>query len=565
MDGTFLEIVTEDGSRRLSVGQDPLTVGRHPSNKIVLADDQSSRFHCVIERTPNGIWVRDLDSRNGTKVNGKLIKKSLLISGDLVTIGLVEIKLNAPAPRPALVSAPEYEPEPLEEFDVLEELPPDPKADGEADALDDQTYDEQLRAMADSLPDKSLKETDITLINARGGIAHSQKDEARKQAGEVVQSFRLLLLICCRLKATDIHVEPKNEGYHVRIRVDGTMVDAVRLSKEIGIRLCALVKVLSDIDIAQRNIVQEGHFTSRVPGRQINYRISFTPSMFGQKLVIRVLDTATTPMHVWDLGMPEWMARQIEAGIKAEAGMLLVCGPTGSGKTTSLYACVRSIDTGQRNVVTIEDPVEIQIEGITQIPVNEAQGNTFPVLLRSLLRQDPDAIMVGEVRDPETARIAMQSAITGHLVFSTIHSRDTIGTIFRLLDLGIEPYLVAQGLHIVLAQRLVRVLCPFCKKPVRPTPEQVKKIGPLGRQTREVCVPTGCARCLNTGYAGRRAVYELLVMNPLLREVIQKAPTPNDIRIAMSDAKFVTLIQSANELIAQGVTSFEEAERAVGA
>jgi general secretion pathway protein E len=495
-----------------------------------------------------------------------MIKKTIIVGGDVISIGKTNLVLVNSQPRTPRQTAKPAAPSRVE-IDELEEIVDEDenKIDQNADAKGEADFERTIREMADSLPDRSFTEDDITLVNARGAVAHAaRKPGSQKGSGEIVDAFRLLNLACYRLKATDIHVEPKAEGYQVRIRVDGTMVDVVRLSKEVGVKLCALVKILADIDIAQRNIVQEGHFSSRVPGRQVNYRVSFTPSMFGQKLVVRILDTATTPMHVWDLGLPEALSKEIESAIKSEAGMLLACGPTGSGKTTTLYAAVRSIDSNQRNVVTIEDPVEIPIEGITQIPVNEAQGNTFPILLRSILRQDPDAIMVGEIRDPETARIAMQAAITGHLVFSTIHSRDSIGTIFRLMDLGVEPYMVAQGLHMVIAQRLVRNLCTFCKKPVRITPEQLKRLGEEHRNVRQIYVPAGCPRCLNTGYAGRRAVHELLVITPLVREVIQKNPSPADIRTALSERNFTTLVQAGNKLVAEGITGFEEIERAVG-
>src|SRR5690606_10414543 len=364
-------------------------------------------------------------------------------------------------------------------------------------------------------------EYDIALISSRGTTVHEaappKKGESRREA---VDLFRLLLLVCFRSRATDIHLEPKNNYWLLRMRVDGNMVDVVRLTPEMGVRMSALVKVCSDVDIAQRNIIQEGHFSARVPAarsggplRRVDYRVSFAPSVFGQKLVIRILDTANAPLRIDDLELPGWMLEELRTAIEGDSGMVLVVGPTGSGKTTSLYATVRSMDLNERNVVTIEDPVEIQIEGVTQIPVDEEGGKGFSQLLRSVLRQDPDAILVGEIRDPETARIAMQAAITGHLVFSTLHTKDTVGTIFRLLDLGVEPYLVAQALHIVLAQRLVRKLCPHCKKPEPLTPEQRKRMGKIGENLKQSYHARGCPRCLGTGHVGRRALFELLSTN----------------------------------------------------
>src|SRR5436190_19891381 len=211
------------------------------------------------------------------------------------------------------------------------------------------------------------------------------------------------------------------------------------------------------------------------------------------------------------------MLEEIIAGVNQDAGMVLVSGPTGSGKTTSLYALIRTIEVSRRNVVTIEDPVEIQLEGVTQIPVSEEKEKSCSQILRTVLRQGPDVILVGEIRDSETARIAMQAAITGHLVFSTVHTKDTIGTIFRLLDLGVEPYLIAQGLHVVLAQRLVRQLCPHCKQAEAPTPEQAAKLATTVGKLAQVYVPRGCPRCLNTGFSGRRGFFELLSATDQLR------------------------------------------------
>jgi general secretion pathway protein E len=280
--------------------------------------------------------------------------------------------------------------------------------------------------------------------------------------------------------------------------------------------------------------------------------------------VIRVQGSALSPARIRDLNLPDWMFQEVSEAIEQDQGMVLVCGPTGSGKTTTLYSLIRSSDVARKNFVTIEDPVEIQIEGVTQLPVDEKEGKTFSSLLRSVLRQDPDSILVGEIRDPETARIAMQAAITGHLVFSTVHTTSTVGTVFRLLDLGVEPYLVAQGLHLVLAQRLVRQLCPYCKKAVKPTPEQMAKLPNEGRGIKQIYVPGGCVRCLSTGYSGRRAFFELLRTTEALREVIVRNPTMADVTKALEGTRFEKLLQSGMRLVAEGVVSYDEIDKAVG-
>jgi general secretion pathway protein E len=244
--------------------------------------------------------------------------------------------------------------------------------------------------------------------------------------------------------------------------------------------------------------------------------------------------------------------------------MVLVCGPTGSGKTTTLYSLIRSLDLRQRNVVTIEDPVEIQISGVTQLPVDEEHGKTFGALLRSVLRQDPDVILVGEIRDAETAKIAMQASITGHLVFSTIHTKDTLGTIYRLLDLGVEPYMLSQGLQVALSQRLVRLLCPYCKRPQKLKPDLAARLGPLAEGVTQIFAARGCPKCFSTGYSGRRAVYEFLNTSQRFRDMLIKSAPIDDLRAAMIEGGFQSLEVSGLKMLVEGVASWDEIERVIG-
>jgi general secretion pathway protein E len=631
MSTPYLQVTSNGSSSQQPLTIDALSIGRQIGNMLVIDDTEASRFHCVVEKVAAGYRVRDLGSRNGTRVNGEIIKVALLNDGDVIQVGKVEMKLRLKeasgaaaaaeatarakqaeqrVTRPSAVTqvtpgaraghAPQVEDGndlnfvPMNEYEGLSGGagpsapanfggygPPEPAA---AEDYDDDIIKgpgpleidpsapatDSLKQMADALPEHAFNHFDIALINARGALAHPSgvpKKKGDETVGEAVTLLRLLLLVCFRTRASDIHIEPKNDLYLVRVRIDGNMVDAAKLKKEMGIRLCAVIKILSDIDIAQRNIVQEGHFTSRVPDRRVDYRVSFTPAMFGQKCVVRVLDAAAAPRYLWDLGLPDWMFNDMDRTIRGDSGMVLVCGPTGSGKTASLYATLRSIDAGERNVITIEDPVEIQIEGITQIPVQEDRGNTFPALLRSVLRQDPDVILVGEIRDPETARTAIQASMTGHLVFSTVHARDTIGTVFRLLDLGIEPYLVSSGLQMVMAQRLVRQLCPHCRVGVRPTPDQQAKLEPvMGGAVPRIYRSAGCPRCLQTGFAGRRGLFELLTITESVRELIQKNGSALDLQRAVveTNPKFSKLMQSGYRLVAEGHTTMDEVERVVG-
>jgi general secretion pathway protein E len=376
----------------------------------------------------------------------------------------------------------------------------------------------------------------------------------------------LLLQIASKARATDIHMEPKGDETLVRMRVDGQMVTLVEMPRRVGDLVGGMIKTACQMQMAARDSVQEGHFSGRFPDRRIEYRVSFTPSVHGQKMVIRVLDERYVPRSLDELGLAGYMYDRLRRTCEQDHGLLLVCGPTGSGKTTTLYNALRQIDRYSRNVVTIEDPVEYQLDHVTQIPVNTAgtKDNTFGSLLRSVLRQDPDVILVGEIRDDETARTAMQAAMTGHLVFSTVHAKDTISAIFRLLDLKVEPYLVANSLDLVLAQRLVRVLCEGCKRPIPVAPGVSTRLGKyLGNKT-QMMVSTGCGRCLKTGYRGRRAIFELLDFTDDLRDVILREPSIQAMKKVIETGHFTTLAQSGWKLVAEGVTTLEEVDHVAG-
>ena len=567
MDTVELTITGPEGSREMPLTGEPISFGRQLGNTLTLSDDLVSRFHAVIERDGDGTpQVRDLGSRNGTKVNGEPIAAktaTFLRDGDTVTVGRTEVAvLVRTAKQEAARQAAEMAAQRMGANGG--------KPSGPAESIDlDRPPAQTLSRLALSLPEQNFGPSDFALINARGQVAHPSKGNLPKNAeppSEALTLLRLVLLVCFRTHASDIHVEPKGDTYLVRSRIDGSMVDIAKMTKDVGVRFTSLVKILCDIDIAQRNQIQEGRFSARTPDRKVDYRVSFTPAMFGQKLVVRVLDAANGPRYLWDLGLPPWMQKEMEKALRRDSGTVIVCGPTGSGKTNTLYAAMRSVDTGERNCVTIEDPVEIALDGITQMPVNEDQGNTFPNLLRSTLRQDPDVVMVGEIRDGETAGTAMQAAMTGHLVLSTVHSRDTVGTIFRLLDLGVEPYLVSSAVHVVLAQRLVRKLCNNCKRAMPVTEEQQEDMPAEFKESiKETYRPVGCPKCLGTGYSGRRGVFEMLPATDVIRDMILKSPSPLDIHKALEGTKFRKLSHNGFDLVAEGVTTVEEVERVVQA
>ncbi len=588
---SYIEYETQKGVRRIEIRtKRPVTIGRSDGNVVVLNDEKLSRYHAVVEKRPEGYFIRDLGSRNGTAANGQLVSvEKQLAHGDVIRVGSHTLRYytgvpggasETAAPKSRMIGSKPVDqslqadasgddlisPDILEEIEPAKPEPATPRWDtglvsGESDGV---APARQLAELAESLPIKPFGLKDIEMINGRGEVVHGHAVEGSKDIpAEAVTILRLTLLVCFRTRASDIHVEPKGDSWQLRIRVDGSMVTVCTLKKELGIRLLSVVKILCDIDISVRNAVQEGNFVSQVPDRRVDYRVSMTPSIYGQKLVIRCLDSANSPRYLWDLNLPESVFRPIEKGIKRDAGMLLVCGPTGSGKTSTLYATLRSIDSNERNVVTIEDPVEIKIPGVTQMPVNEEQGSTFHALLRSTLRQDPDVILVGEIRDAETAKTAMQAAMTGHLVLSTVHSRDTVGSVFRLLDLGIEPFLVASALNLLVAQRLVRTLCPYCKATCAVTDEQIREMGPTYENLKHLYRAVGCVKCLGTGFAGRRGVFELLQVDEAVRSAVAKN-NQGEVLASLGHARVMSLKAHGYQLAAEGATTYDEVDRVVG-
>lgn len=527
--------------RPIKVEGEPVSVGRHPDNSICIADEKLSRHHCVIEPDgAGGFRVRDLGSRNGTKVNAVRITEAPLQNGDTLRFGDQEYVAELAAPAGVSGSG----------------RPPRRRAEGD---LQDAAWLAELERLLISLPPKDAREEPIQLIDAGG-----QTSDVLQHGSEGPRAVLTLLQIASKSRATDIHMEPKGADAQVRMRVDGQMISLVDLPRRVAELVGGVVKTACQMQQAARDAVQEGHLSARFPDRRIECRVSFTPSVHGQKMVIRVLDERNVPRSLEDLGLAGYMLERLRRTCAQDHGLLLVCGPTGSGKTTTLYNALRQIDRYGRNVVTIEDPVEYQLDNVTQIPVDSGKDNSFGSLLRSVLRQDPDVILVGEIRDEETARTAMQAAMTGHLVFSTVHAKDTIAAVFRLLDLKVEPYLVANSLDLVLAQRLVRVLCDSCKRAVPVPPGVSTRLGKyLGGRT-QMYTSTGCARCLRTGFRGRRAIFELLDFTDELRDVVLREPTIQAMKKVIEQGHFTTLAQSGWRLVADGVTTLEEVDHVAG-
>ncbi len=531
---------TETDARPIRLGPDPISIGRHPANTIAIPDDKASRKHCIVEADPAGDFrVRDLGSRNGTRLNGFGIQESPLAPGDVIQVGKTEFLIE----------------EALGEIDPSDET----KAGNANHAAHEHDWAGEISRVYTGLPPKNQTPPAISLVSADGNPS-----EALAGQGDGSKAILLLLQVADKARATDLHIEPKAEIIQIRMRVDGQMVWIADVPKRVGELINGLVRTTCQMQAVAADAVLDGHFSARFPDRRVEYRASFTPTMQGSKLVLRVLDQRDVPHSITELGLAPYMEARVRRTCTLSQGMLLVCGPTGSGKTTTLYNCLRSVDREKKNVLTIEDPVEYQLEGCTQIPINEKRGNTFHSLLRSCMRQDPDVILLGEIRDDETARTAMRAAMTGHLVFSTIHAKDTISAVFRLLDLKVEPFLVANALDLILAQRLVRVLCEKCKRPVPVSPGQATRTGRfLGGKTK-VFVPVGCQSCLKTGFRGRHALFELLEFNDDLRDVILTDQSIHGMRKIIEQGLFTTLTQSGWKVAAQGVTSLEEVDRVSG-
>jgi general secretion pathway protein E len=350
----------------------------------------------------------------------------------------------------------------------------------------------------------------------------------------VIKLVNMILFEAVKGRASDVHIQPYEDRLVVRLRIDGALFDAFNVPKALQEEVVSRIKVFGRMNIAEKRIPQDGRATVQVGDRHIDLRIASLPTSFGERVVIRLLDKSARLYTLGELGMESTALSQFRDMITLEHGLILVTGPTGGGKSTTLYAALREIDSKDLNIVTLEDPIEYQLDGISQTQISEKKGMTFAAGLRSVLRQDPDIIMIGEIRDQETAIMAIQSALTGHLVFSTLHTNDAASAVTRLLDLGIEPFLVASSLVAVVAQRLVRRVCDRCTAPIKPAPIDLERLGIVSDDPafEQVWQGAGCQHCRNTGYLGRLGVFEMLAVNDAIRECIQSRANASEIRNA---------------------------------
>ena len=380
----------------------------------------------------------------------------------------------------------------------------------------------------------------------------------------VIRLANLIIQQALRDKASDIHIQPEASRVRVRYRIDGILHDSMTVPKKAQAPLISRIKVMADLDIAEKRAAQDGRISLRVGGAEYDFRVSTNPGVNGEKVVMRILDKKGIQVRLDQLGIPNVMMDDFDNMIQRSYGIITVTGPTGSGKSTTLYSVMNTLNSPEKNILTIEDPVEYQLPGLTQTQVNTRAKVTFASAMRTFLRQDPDIILVGEIRDPETALIATEAALTGHLVFSTLHTNDAPTAIARMIEMGIEPFLIASAVIGVLAQRLVRVICPECKEAYTPPVEAFRRLN-LSMDLESVTFyrGRGCERCRQTGYRGRIGVFELMMISDHLRELIlRKAPT-HELRQAGLEAGMMTLRQDAMQKILEGITTMEEALRVV--
>ena len=397
-------------------------------------------------------------------------------------------------------------------------------------------------------------------IQATSKLAEDLLDNSSR--APVIKLVNLMLFEAVKRRASDVHVQPYEERLVVRMRIDGVLHDIYQPPKALQQEILSRIKVMGKMNIAERRLPQDGRATVEVGDRQVDLRISTLPTSFGERAVIRLLDKSARLYELGEIGMNQNVLEKFRDLVHTDHGIILVTGPTGSGKSTTLYSALGEIDSQSHNILTLEDPIEYRLEGISQTQVNFKKGMTFASGLRTVLRQDPDIIMVGEIRDGETASMAIQSALTGHLVFSTLHTNDAAGAVARLLDLGVEPYLLASSLLGVLAQRLVRKICPKCKAKYTPTYAELQSWrATIGEIPETIYKGTGCDNCMNTGYRERVGIFELLeVTEPIRDEVLHRARASAIKSHAMNDA-MITLRMDSLEKVRSGVTTIEEVIR----
>jgi len=402
--------------------------------------------------------------------------------------------------------------------------------------------------------------SDLVVTEGGGDAFNLQAVAAEANTGPIIKYVDLILDKAIAARASDIHFEPFETEFKIRYRVDGALYEMDPPPLHLALPVISRVKVMSNLNIAERRLPQDGRIQRTINGRQVDLRVSTLPTTFGESVVLRVLDRSSVNLDLETLGMPDSIYDYILQVIEKPNGIVIVTGPTGSGKTTTLYSCLRKINTIDSKLLTAEDPVEYEIDGIIQVPINEGIGLTFSRVLRAFLRQDPDRILVGETRDTETAQIAIQASLTGHLVFTTLHTNDSTGAVTRLVDMGIEPFLISASLECILAQRLIRKVCTSCRSAYEPNEHVLASLGLsiLDIGDKNFFYGKGCDTCNNTGYKGRKGIYELLKISDPIREMINERAPGVLLRQKAIELGMTTLREDGMRSIYDGLTTIEE-------
>ncbi len=427
---------------------------------------------------------------------------------------------------------------------------------------------QNIEAVCDALDESKFDYNVDEIISDLGEIELVQESEEsiedlEKSAGEspVIKFVNYILSNALREGASDIHIEPKEKYTKIRYRIDGVLFEIQQAPAKMHPAIVSRLKIMANLDISERRIPQDGKIAVIMGGRGVDLRVSVLPTCHGEKVVVRLLDSKSIMLGLDKSGMEPRVLKAFQEQIELPHGILLVTGPTGSGKSTTLYSALAQMDSERLNVSTVEDPVEYQLEYCNQVQVNEKAGMTFAAALRSLLRQDPDIIMIGEIRDQETARIAVQAALTGHLVLSTLHTNDAPSSVSRLVNIGVEPYLIAASLNAILAQRLVRRICEHCKEAV-PVPDSVRRYFERARiEISEMMRGKGCDKCRQSGYSGRAGIFELLVVDEKFRQLIHEDPSVHTMRKAFAKSGWPTLFEDGLQKVKKGITTIEEVLR----
>jgi general secretion pathway protein E len=421
-------------------------------------------------------------------------------------------------------------------------------------------FNTDTTSMGRIIEDIGKDDVEDLAIDDEGDVDHL-KDLASE--APVIRLVNLLITRAIELRASDIHLEPFEGDFKVRYRVDGVLHVEEAPPKRLQAAVISRIKIMAKLNIAERRLPQDGRIKLRVLGKEIDFRVSTLPTMFGESVVLRILDRETVVLDLEKLGFPDYDLTKFRDLINRPYGIILVTGPTGSGKTTTLYAGLSEINSPEKKIITVEDPIEYQLGGVNQVQVKSGIGLSFANILRSILRQDPDIIMIGEIRDAETAEIAIHSALTGHLVFSTLHTNDAAGAVTRLLEMGMENYLISSSLIGIMAQRLVRVICPECKEPYTPEVGVMEELGISHDEVKKLDIfkGRGCKNCANTGFRGRKGIYELLMMNDDIRELILDKTPSNVIKEKGRSQGMKTLREAGWQKVKAGISTVSEVVR----